>query len=363
MKLSATKITGKDVIFVSNALANGGAARVLCLLANRFVEDGYEVGVIAFNPYTGEFPLNQSVSREYGPTGAGPLGKARRIRWIREVAQRNPNARLIAFEYFVNMLTLIACTGLPNTVVVSERNDPARVGNGFPTGFLRSLLYRKANALVCQTDEAAAYFSHKIAKQVILNPIKPDLPKVGLIKRRPTVVTFCRLERQKNLQMLIDAFAEFHRQHPEYTLEIYGDGRERSNLIAQVRLLGIEECVSISPARHDIHEIVKDCAMFALPSDYEGLSNSMIEAMALGLPTICTECPCGGAAMIIDHGRNGILVPVGDQDALAAAMDQIASDNGFAQALSHNAAKIREQLSLEVVARKWESVTFGDGIA
>ena len=347
---------GLDIVFVSNAFANGGAARVLSVLAREFVGAGKAVGVAIYLEYPGEYPLPVEVEKEYGPSGKSRFIKARRIAWLRDVAKRNPDAVIIAFEYFVNMQALIACAGLPNKIVVSERNDPARVGAGFPNNWLRERLYRRADMLVCQTEDAAAHFSEKVEKCVILNPVKDGLPEPYEGERRKAVVSFCRLEKQKNLPMLVRAFCEFRRSHPDYTLEIYGDGSERESLFALARSLGIDESVSILPGRPDVHEVVRDAAMFVQPSNYEGLSNSMLEAMAIGLPVICTDCPCGGARMVIKDGENGLLVPVGDEVALVRAMLRVADDLQLADRLAFCASRIRSALSPKSIGGKWMKV-------
>lgn len=346
----------KEVVFVSNALANGGAARVLALVANQLALRGHRVTVLSLNPYPDEYRLHSDIELNRIKPRRGFWGRIQQARCIRKIVKQNRNATVLAFEYFVNVWTVFACIGLSNRVIVSERNDPARVGNKFPMGFLRKLAYRRAHTLVCQTDEAAAYFSDNINKLVILNPIEPSLPLPANTPRRPTIVTFCRLDRQKNLGMLIRAFNDFRSAHPEYTLEIYGNGSERDALIDLVNSLSLAGAVAIMPNRTDIHEVVRDCAMFVLPSDYEGLSNSMIEAMALGLPVICTDCPCGGARMVIDDGVNGLLIPVGDGAALADAMRKVAEDEGLAKTLSSNAAAIRTRLSVEAISAQWLSI-------
>lgn len=346
----------RDIIFISAALAGGGAARVLSLLASQFTSKGYKVGILGFQQLEGEYEVNNQVERDYGPAGNSTSSKIKRVLWIREILRKNPDAKVVSFEYFVNMQTLLAAVGLPNRIIISERNDPARVGSNFPNKYLRRTLYRKAVILVCQTDDAAAYFSSRIRKRIILNPIKPDLPPPVETQRRKTVVTFCRLEKQKNLSMLIVAFAELQKKYPEYTLEIYGEGSERDNLLAQIESLKLADSAFVLSQRSDIHSIVKDCAMFVLPSNYEGLSNSMIEALGLGLPTICTDCPCGGARMVINHGENGLLVPVGDVDALATAMASLAGNEQLSLELSVNSRRIREKLSLEKIAGEWEEI-------
>jgi GalNAc-alpha-(1->4)-GalNAc-alpha-(1->3)-diNAcBac-PP-undecaprenol alpha-1,4-N-acetyl-D-galactosaminyltransferase len=347
------KLENKDIVFVSNALANGGAARVMSVLANEFNERGVKVGIAVFSQLEGEYSVSPSVAKEYGPQGSGFKAKIDRVVWLRDVVKRNPGAAIVAFEYFVNMQTILAGTGLPNRVVVSERNDPARVGNKFD--WIRERLYRRADMLVCQTDEAADYFSDKVKKCVILNPLKDDLPEPFAGVRRKAVVTFCRLEPQKNLSMLLRAFAKFYKSHPDYSLEIYGDGSERESLLSLAADLNIAACTSINPSRSDILEVVRDAAMFVLPSNYEGLSNSMLEAMAIGLPCICTDCPCGGARMVIEDGVNGYLVPVGDDKALLERME-LADDCTALQMRMEYVCKLRARLSIKDIANKWLKV-------
>ena len=96
--------------------------------------------------------------------------------------------------------------------------------------------------------------------------------------------------------------------------------------------------------------------MFLLSSDYEGLSNSMIEALALGAPTISTDCLVGGARMMIENEVNGLLVPVGDEQAIANAMTLIADDKKTATRLSVNGIKIRERLSVSTICPQWEAL-------
>lgn len=348
-----------DIIFVSNAMAGGGAARVISVLATELSARDKRVGIAIYRPFGGEYPLPPAVAKEYCANTERQPSKLRRIVWLRSVVKRNPSAAIVAFEYFVNMQVLIACIGLSNRVIVSERNDPARVGSGFPNNWLRERLYHRANMLVCQTDDASAYFSDRVRKTVILNPLKTDLPEPYEGERRKAVVSFCRLDRQKNLPLLLRAFARFHKTHPEYALEIFGDGRERAVITAMVEKLGLSSCVSILRGRLDVHDVVRDASMFVLPSDYEGLSNSMLEAMAMGLPAICTDCPCGGARMVIKDGENGLLIPVGDEEALLTAMCRVADEPGLAERMSRNGRALQKSLSVNEITNQWADVISG----
>jgi glycosyltransferase involved in cell wall biosynthesis len=157
--------------------------------------------------------------------------------------------------------------------------------------------------------------------------------------------------------MLIRAFMEFKKSFPDYKLEIYGDGDEKENILKMINELNAGETIKLFPATNKIHEIAVNKAMFVSTSDYEGLSNSMLEALAIGLPTICTDCPCGGARMVINDGKNGRLVKPGDIDQLTEIMKQIASNEELARAYSQKAVEVRDKYSMNNIFKLWEDLT------
>ena len=178
-------------------------------------------------------------------------------------------------------------------------------------------------------------------------------------EREKTVSTFCRVSLQKNLPLLIEAFAAFRRDFPGYRLRIIGDCANEEarqvdrDVAALVKSLGLEEAVERLPFSANVHEMILRDAMYVNSSDYEGISNAMLEAMAIGLPCVCTDCPVGGARATIRDGENGLLTPVGDADALCRAMKRVAEDPALRETLSRNATRLREELSLNAVAERW----------
>jgi glycosyltransferase involved in cell wall biosynthesis len=139
-------------------------------------------------------------------------------------------------------------------------------------------------------------------------------------------------------------------------LEIYGQGSLLSTMKEHAAALGLEKHIVFHPFSVDIHRKVADASMFVLGSDYEGLSNSMLESMALGLPCIVTDCPCGGAKMMITSYENGILVPVRDVKAMYGAMKYIIDNPEKAAAISRNAAKVRADLAVGNIVAEWERI-------
>ena len=103
----------------------------------------------------------------------------------------------------------------------------------------------------------------------------------------------------------------------------------------------------------NVKEEIIDSAMFVLSSDYEGISNSMIEALAMGIPVISTDCPGGGSRIYIENNVSGLLIPVGDKGALVDAMGKIAGNEEFAKQLSENSVKIRVNYGLSRIADKF----------
>ena len=227
--------------------------------------------------------------------------------------------------------------------------------------------FSKADGIVFQSPDAQKWYLENtpVKGTVIFNPVKPDLPEPYCGERKKRIVNFCRISAQKNLLMLADAFALFHKDFPDYELDIIGDavGNDVEGYVdavnEKIRNNGCENCIHILPSRRDIHEYIKDYAMFVSSSDFEGMSNSMLEAMALGLPVICTDCPAGGARAVIRNGENGILTPVGDANALYLAMKNLAENPDFAETLGKNAVKIRTEQSVEKIIEKWMDIING----
>lgn len=343
----------KNLIFVSNYFGNGGAARVMQTLLDYFSKENlYELKLITYLDDDKKYRIPENI--EYITLNS--KNKVQRIIELRKILSKNKNSIIISFEYFVNMQIILASRFLKDKIIISERNDPSRRGNDKKK--LRNFLYKFSDVLVCQTEEAKEYFPNKIQKKtvVIPNPIKSKLPAAYNGEREKKIVNFCRLEPQKNLKMLIDSFEIVNKKYNDYTLEIYGEGSCKEELEKYIINKKLNKNVKIMPFVKDIHSKILKYKMFVSTSDYEGISNSMIEAMGIGLPTICTDCPCGGARMMINSGENGILIKTGDIIGCANSMIEIIENKELEKKISKNSVKIRDKLSTKKIINEWKKI-------
>ena len=352
----------KKVMFVMPSLGGGGAERVVSIIANYLAEREYNVNICLLRENNVAYKLNNNVHVEciISKSTNGIKRKLQTLRDLRKLVKKNPGTVFISFLTNENLYLAFSTLGLPANIVVSERNDPYKTINGKLNRSIVNLLYsiKQCKTVVFQTNGAMEFYNKKVQKKgiIIPNPIKKELPEIFVGIRRKEIVTFARLEPQKNYPLLINAFELFSKKYKDYTLGIYGKGELEEQLKLLVKEKGLDSKVNFYGFCADVHNKIRDAAMFVLPSDYEGLSNSMLEAMAIGLPCICTDCSPGGARMFIKNGINGILVPVKNVDKMYEAMDLIASDSKLANELSQNASKIQTHLSVEAIGNKWRAL-------
>jgi len=355
------------LIFTVSAMHGGGAERVVATLANLFAAGGDEVTILMTAGSESVYPLDPAIKLlSIGDTSKGnPFLQVRRLHRMRAYFKARRESVVVSFSTTINLFTILATLGLPNPVVVSERNDPNRCGYAW----LRNLIYFFGKKFVFQTEEAKACFSERIQKRsaVIPNPIRKDLPpppfRDGMWEsatREKKIAAVGRLEPQKNHMLLLEAFAGFHKHFPSYTLHIFGKGSLEGDLRERARTLNIDTSVIFEGFSRDVLEQIKTYDMYVLSSDYEGIPNSLLEAMAVGLPCIATDCPIGGPAMCMEDGVNGLLVPVGDAAALQGAMERVAAsgeaqEDGLAAALGAAAVRVRERFAEKKIADMWRT--------
>ena len=348
----------KEILFVTLHLTDGGAERVASELTKAWIKKGVKVTIVQLLPQM--FSNSYSMPKEIDYVNLD-LGNNKYQRLINGVIQlikimkQHPKATVLCFSKKTIYVAAIASLFAKNKIVFSERNDPYSSPEEKIRRILRDWAFRRADACVFQTPDARDYFPQSVKTKgvVIPNPINTDLPKRYEGVRIKKIVAAGRLAPQKNFSMLIKAFSLLHNDLPEYSLSIYGRGPLENQLKELTVKLGIDKFVEFPGFSDSIHQEMLTCSVYVSSSDYEGMSNSMLEAMAMGIPSVVTDCPIGGARMVIKDGINGVLVPVGDEISMSKALKKVLENNDFADAIGREAYRIRDDLPVEKIADKW----------
>ena len=342
------------VLVMVYSLYGGGAERVASILASGLAER-YPVIVACCEKKEREYPLKKGVETVYCPMFYGSIKAKHRFyaKFIRRIKKQSNTAVAISFMFTMNRINILSKGR--EKIICCERNSPLkREPEHMP--IIRKM-YAQADYVVFQSILVRDLFDEKVrAHSTILpNPVSVSCRCSAHARHR--IVNIGRLNPQKNQSMLIRVFARFAELYPEYTLSFYGDGELQPDLEKIARELGLQDKVLFHGNSEHVHEEVADAEMFVLSSNYEGLSNALLECMMMGMPCISTACE--GSVDVIRDGENGLLTEVGNEEQLLRAMLRLAEDADLRERLGRAAAETAQRFRKEVVLQQWLSLVEG----
>ncbi len=333
----------RHVAIYLHTFFNGGIERVMLSLAEVMVARGVKVDLVVnfvgFSPMWKDIPPSVSVI----DLGATQL-RSRLPRLLRYIRDNRPDCILTA-THLSHEIAILAklLTGNKLRVVVSEHSslsgefkNSGRTLRTLAILWLGRLMYRFADGIV-SVSEGVSRDVQKLFRlkanccQTIYNPI--DVERILSAGREPVehpwfqpgappvIVAIGRLAKQKDIPTLLQAFAKV-RKHHDVKLAILGEGLERKALIARVEELGLTDHVWMPGFVANPYPYLKRASLFVLSSAWEGFAIAIAEALAFKLPVVSTDCP-SGPSEILRGGEYGILVPVGDSEALAQGICRV----------------------------------------
>jgi glycosyltransferase involved in cell wall biosynthesis len=243
--------------------------------------------------------------------------------------------------------------------ITSERGDPYSNSNFFEK--LRRKLVRFSDLSVFQTEGARHYYKSNLNIQnksvVIPNPVVIPKEQWNINKADRVIISVGRIDLwQKRQDILIEAFRKCHDLHPDYKLVICGSGGDIDQLKHLIDSSSLSACVELPGAVKNVKKYLLGARVFVLTSDFEGIPNALLEAMALGMPVVSTDCRPGGAALLINNYDNGIMVKLGDTDAIADAISYIISNPEGSVVMGRNARKSMEYYTPDRIISKWTAI-------
>lgn len=248
----------------------------------------------------------------------------------------------------------VATLGMDRVVISAERNDPYTLP--FIWKLLEKWTYRKSDYAFFQLDKARDFYgsSMQCKSFVIPNSFVPSTKLLAYAgERKKTIVSAGRFQDQKGFDVLIKAFAKVFAVHPAYKLIIYGEGPLDNEYRKLADELGVSEAMELPGYTKDFESEVYDEGVFVLSSRFEGIPNSLIEAMSTGIPTVSTDCTPGGPDFLTNHGERGLLVKVEDVDGLASSILYLIENKAAAEEIGEKGKEVINLLDEKKITSMW----------
>lgn len=315
------------IMFVSPKIAGGGAERVVSVLCSSLSNLGYHVDLVLYERRVNEYPISEKVNIHLLPKNNKGGNKfiylKNKLILLRRIIRDNHPDILVPFLPYQVEHTFIASRRLHIPMVVTVRNNPMVDTDNEKQRKRRDWIAKHVEGVFLQTETQKDYFSKGIKKKcfVVSNPISESVINADYIvgNQIKRLISVGRLEEQKNFSMLIDAFSEAKKKYLDLTLDIYGEGSLKEQLQQQIKALELENEVKLCGRTNDIVGVLAEHDLFIMSSNYEGMPNSLMEAMGVGLPCISTDCPTGPKELLGANER-GILIGTENKDDLVKAI-------------------------------------------
>lgn len=354
------------IAFYLVSLGVGGAQKVASFVMNALVDEGYLVDVIVYKKEQENVVLSDKVVRHYLGIEVDSEDSTR----VKLSKKLNAIRRYMAFtrEICPDCAILfgpdvLACVALPlagfhGKTMICERgclSSKSAIVRHFVS---RSM--KQCDLGVFQSEGAFLEYGDNLPPdvRVIPNPcfvpigVRRDSKKID----RLHIVSAGRFVPEKGFDCLIRAFHRISDWTPEARLTIYGDGAEREKLESLITELGLAGKVILPGSIRDIGPAIANAGVFVLSSEYEGLPNSLIEAMVLGVPVVSTDCRPGGARYLTKEGViGGPIVPLGNYESLASAILRMLASPDEAEKIGQLGTQIAVDFAPEAIRQKWVS--------
>lgn len=348
------------ICFCIDTMESGGAERVASMLCNEFVELGHEVDLIMISAQKkiSFYDLDKKINLIPLLSCCKKKNSSflNKVFLLKKHFKNNHYEVVISFLPNVNFCVFLSLKRFNGTIhIASERNNPYQDPQSKIRRFFKELAFKNADGIVFQTEDAKNYFNNKIKcpVQVIKNPVLPVINNIDLeAKTNGNIISVGRLEEQKNFPLLINAFFQFNKLYPSSRLKIFGEGSLKDKLAELVDSLNLSNIVQLCGNSKTWIEDNYNCSLFINSSFYEGMPNSLLEALINGMPCIASDCPIGGSRELLSY-RNGLLFNNDNQQDLINKMCFLYNNDTLVAEYRRANFKMRDYYSSQTISKQW----------
>jgi GalNAc-alpha-(1->4)-GalNAc-alpha-(1->3)-diNAcBac-PP-undecaprenol alpha-1,4-N-acetyl-D-galactosaminyltransferase len=358
-------------------MEGGGAERVAALLANGWADKGHQVVLMPTFSARGEcvYPLAPSVKLMFLSDLCSPgAGRLERLTMLRKFMKMSRPDVVVSFLPHVNVAAVLAAVGLAIPVIACERTYPPAVQPqiSFFYRVLRNIAYPRTSALVGQTTATANWLRLRSGKALVVaipNPVvlplpsKPPIidPEKVICSGRKVILWAGRFDEAKRAALLIDAFKDIADNAVDWDVYMLGSGALQKTLQARIDVLGLGKRILLPGFAGNLGDWYNRADLYVMTSSFEGFPNTLLEAMAHGVPSVAFDV-LTGPRDISDNGRRLVLLPDHEHVAeLSAALTSLMSDQELRAKLGAAAAEVANTYSEESVLKMWDELLTGVG--
>lgn len=354
------------ILLLTNSIGFGGVEKNVAFVANSLADKGHDVAILNFNSTGNYVNKVQQVFSEnvvvytYNATSSRFKHIKKIIFTLRSTQNFLPDI-IVGFtafpSYIAKLVSIIK--GIPS--VMTERGNPYETINVNNLKSRIELFFiNKSAGGVFQTKGATAFYSEGLQQKSVIIPnpiyINTNITVKKFSKREKSVVSVGRLDNyQKRYDIMITAFALFSKRHSDWCLKLYGDGKDKAQIMQWCKDACISDKVKFMGVSEVPMEDICNSGIFLITSDYEGISNALLEAMAIGLPCVSTDSQPGGARFLIKDRENGRLVECRNVVNIADALCDYVDNPNFADFCGQNAREVVVRFDKDIIAQSWET--------
>lgn len=330
-----------NLLIITSSLGAGGLEKMVTKVANYYSKKDWKVTICCLMSREKEifYHLNKNISVEffeYGNSKRKPIISW--LRYLRKISEKCDASIVLSMTLKIAALCALSIKHKNKRFVMREISDPKSKVRSRLLDSILFLIIHKIDALIMQTKWEASCYPKSLQKKCKIIPNPCNVEQIQWNQNSKTFFTMGRLYNiQKRHDILIESFSIFANKHPDYKLIIYGDGPDYDFDIKLIKKLKLETNIQIHKPTPKVINLIKNNYLFVMTSDFEGMSNALLECYLMGIPCLSTDWP--GVTDIISHETDGIIAKRNDIQEISKCFEMMISDKDKCLRLSQNAKK------------------------